>query len=161
MAAGTKLPAAKLYRELEANDSRLEQREQTLLRFTGRPSRAKVLSPTAVSHFLKAEGPRLIQLPPLASRLALLSGLKSGASPLLLFIDLSVRDRFIALDSLRNKGSLMPLSLVFFSIFLLFELLLVLDEGFTVVTELAAVPMSMGAARRMTSECRLGIPYLT
>lgn len=159
VAAGTKLPAAKLYRELEASDSRLEQREHTLLRFTGRPSRAKVLSPTAVSHFLKDVGPKLIQLPPLASRLALLSGLSSGASPLLLFIDFSVRERLIALDSLRSKGNLIPLNLLFFSIFLLLELLLLLDGGFTADTELAAVPISMGLARRMTSECRLGIPY--
>ena len=159
VAAGTKLPAAKLYRELDASESKLEHREQTLLRFTGRPSRAKVLSPTAVSHFLRAVGPKLIQLPPRASKLALLSGLKRGASPLLLFIDLSVRDKLTALDSLRSRGSFIPLSLLFFSIFFWLALLLLdFDEGFTVFTELAAVPISMGAARLMTSECRLGIP---
>lgn len=115
-----------------------------------------MLSPTAVSHFLSAPGPRFIQLPPRASRLALLSGRKRGASASLPGTVLSVKERFTTLASLRIRGSLMPLSLVL-SIF--FWLAGILPGGFTDVTELVAAPISVRGARRKTSECRLGIPW--
>lgn len=173
----TKLPAARLYLELDANDSRLEHLEQTRLLLMGLPgSRVLVLRPTVVSHFLRVPrpnprvegGPRLSQLPPRASRLALLSGLNSGAStPFCICPPPSVlSDRLMALDSLLSSDNLIAGSLfdddLLLSCFLAALVAVAFFVGFwTDVTELVAVPISIKGARRTTSVCRLGIPWTT
>lgn len=170
----TKLPAARLYLELDANDSRLEHLEHTRLLLMGLPgSNALVLRPTVVSHFLRVPrpnprvegGPKLSQLPPRASRLALLSGLKSGASTPLGICPSALSDRLMALDSLLSSDNLIAGSLFdddLLSCFLVALVAVAFFVGFwTDVTELVAAPISIKGARRTTSECRLGIPWTT